>query len=181
MLKTLVSWILIVILLIVKISKTKPNENLITLAVCLLVTCGTFAQVSYVQSRVVPDDKEAEFVERETMYWSKVAKSAIDKGQMLQWALWRRVGVPKKGEPNYIFVNTFKDHVSIDQSAIWSEANMKAMGAKPNHVETQSFTKTVDDLWMQQEGVIPGEAKYIVVNYAKPMNRGAFIDENLSL
>ena len=156
-------------------------KNLITLLVCLLVTCSTIAQVSFVQARIVPDDKEAEFVEKETMYWSKVAKSAIDKGHLLSWALWRKVGVSLPGEPNYIFVNTWKDHNSIDQAAVWSEDNMKAMGANPDHVETQSFTKTVGALWMQQEGLVAGDAKYIIVNYGKPTNRGAFIEENLTL
>src|SRR4051794_20744658 len=44
------------------------------------------------QYRHVDPDKAAEFIKRETTYWSKIAKAAIDKGKMSFWALLEKVG-----------------------------------------------------------------------------------------
>lgn len=144
----------------------------------LIFTVGSFGQVGYFQYRVVPADQEEEFVEKETKYWSKVAKSAIDKGQMSTWSLWRKIGVTEQGAPNYVFVNTFESIEKADQSAVWSESNLKAMGVSPGIVGTNSFAPVSFDYWMQLEAVISGDYKYALVNYAMPDNRGAFIEDN---
>jgi hypothetical protein len=39
------------------------------------------------QYRRVPSDKQAEFIKRETTYWSKVAQKAIDNGTLTFWGL----------------------------------------------------------------------------------------------
>lgn len=147
----------------------------------LVVSIGSFAQVAYFQYRVVPEDREQEFVEKETKYWSKVAKAAIDKGQMAGWSLWRKVGVTEAGAPNYVFVNTFESLDKVDQAAVWSDANLNAMGVSPEMVVTSSFAPVPFDYWMQLEDQIEGEYKFAVVNYAMPDDLGAFIRENKEL
>ena len=153
----------------------------ISLAMALLfVSVGLAQQVNYVQYRKVPLDKQQEFVEKETKYWAKVAKAAIDKGLMEHWSLWRKVGTTNMDGPNYAFVNRFAS-LDIDQSAIWSDENIAAMGADPAEVETNSFAPTFMDYWFQVEAVVPGNSKYVIVNYAMPDNRNDFITENKEL
>ena len=153
----------------------------ISLALALLfIGVGLAQQVNYVQYRKVPLDKQQEFVEKETKYWAKVAKAAIDKGLMEHWSLWRKVGITNMDGPNYAFVNRFAS-LDIDQSAIWSEENIAAMGADPAEVETNSFAPTYMDYWFQIDAVVPGNSKYVIVNYAMPDNRSDFITENQQL
>lgn len=136
------------------------------------------SQVSYLQYRVVPAEHTEEFILKETEYWAKVAKAAIDNGQMLSWALWEKVGVTKSDAPNYVFVNSFNNFESIDQSAIWSDENLKKMGVSPSMVETNSISTVSMDYWMQLEDVVAGDYTYAVVNYAMPVSTSAFISEN---
>lgn len=152
---------------------------LVAALLCFTVTFGQ--QVSYVQYRQVPLDRQQEFVEKETKYWAKVAKAAIDKGLMEHWSLWRKIGTTSMDGPNYAFVNRYASLESIDQEAIWSDENVAAMGANPADVETQSFAPTFMDYWFQIDAVVPGNSKYVVVNYAMPVDRSAFIEENKEL
>ena len=156
-------------------------KKVILLIASFLFVCISYAQVSYLQYRHVPNDRQQEFVEKETKYWSKVAKAAIDKGLMTGWALWRKVSVTNPDAPNYVFVNSFASIDNIDQGAIWSNENIEKMGVSPDMVETNSFTTIPFDCWMQLEDVIRGDYKYAVVNYAKPASLSGFIEENKTL
>lgn len=153
-------------------------KGFLSVFAALFFTLASFGQIAYLQYRVVPIDRQQEFIEKETKYWSKVAKAAIDKGQMSGWSLWRKIGVTEQGAPNYVFVNTFESIDKIDQEAVWSEGNMSAMGVSPSVVETNSFAPTAFDYWMQVEDVVQGDYKYALVNYAMPSNLGAFIEDN---
>ena len=75
----------------------------------MLVSGSMIGQVSYLQYRHVPADQDEKFIERETKHWSKVAASAIKKGHMKSWTLWKKVGITSASDtsPNYVFVNTF--------------------------------------------------------------------------
>ena len=147
----------------------------------IVLSFSTFAQVAYLQYRVVPQDKEDEFVEKETKYWSKVAQAAANQGHLAGWSLWKKVGVTKIEAPNYVFVNNYESLDKMDPSKVWSEANLKAMGKDPSEVSTSAFTTVPFDYWMQLEAFIPGEYKYALVNYAKPVSREGFIEENKNL
>lgn len=153
-------------------------KNLLCFFAFIIFSVSLTSQVSYLQYRVVPAEHEEEFLMKETEYWSKVAKAAIDKGQMLGWALWEKVGVTGANGPNYVFVNSYKDFESIDQSAIWSDENLKVMGVSPDMVETNSISSVFMDYWMQLEDAVDGEYTYAIVNYAMPESRSAFINEN---
>jgi hypothetical protein len=156
-------------------------KKVVLLALGLMVTMSSMGQVAYLQYRVVPNDRQDEFVQKETMYWAKVAAAAIDKGQMTGWSLWRKVGITEVGAPNYVFVNSFESFDKIDQGAIWSEENIKKMGVEPSMVATNTFAPTAFDYWMQLEDSAGGDYKFAVVNYAKPANLGGFIEENKTL
>ncbi|UJH66032.1 hypothetical protein [Allomuricauda sp. SCSIO 65647] len=156
-------------------------KKLLMFAVVLMFAMSSFGQVAYLQYRVVPADREAEFVEKETKYWSKVAKAAIDQGKMAGWSLWRKVGVTEEGAPNYVFVNTFESFEKVNLGEVWSADNLKSMGVSPEMVETNSFTKVPFDYWMQLEDMVEGDYKYALVNYAMPKSLSAFIQENKEL
>lgn len=156
-------------------------KKLLTIIVVLLIAVSSFGQVAYLQYRVVPSDRESEFLEKETKYWSKVAKAAIDQGKMAGWSLWRKVGVTEEGAPNYVFVNTFENFEKANPGDVWSAENVKKMGISPQMVETNSFTKVPFDYWMQLEDMVEGDYKYALVNYAMPEDRSAFIEENKKL
>jgi len=155
---------------------------------CLILFVMLFAgpmtaQISYLQYRHVPADQVEKFVERETKHWSKVAESAIKKGQMVSWSLWKKVGVTNADAttPNYVIVNTFESLDNMDMNKVWTD-NMDALGnTKPEDVETSSISTITFDYFMQLEDQIEGDYKYALVNYAKPTDVSAFIQENKSL
>jgi hypothetical protein len=64
-------------------------------------------EITTYQYRHVDPDKAAEFIRRETTYWSKVAQKAIDNGKMSFWALLEKVGgTDMATASNYMFVNS---------------------------------------------------------------------------
>jgi len=158
-------------------------KNLCFIVIAMLFAGSINGQISYLQYRHVPADQEEKFVERETKHWSKVAQAAIKKDQMKSWSLWRKVGTTgaDKQTPNYVIVNTFESLDKMNPNKAWTD-NMDALGdAKQEDVETMSFTTVTFDYYVQSEDQIAGEYKYALVNYAKPTDRDAFIQENTSL
>ena len=156
-------------------------KKVVTIVLGLALGMSSFGQVAYVQYRAVPADRESEFLENETKHWAMVAQAAIEKGQMQAWHLWRKVGVSEPGAANYVIVNDFANLEGMDQSAVWSEENMKAMEANWEEVNTSGYAPTVAEYWLQVEDAVPGNSKYALVNYAKPDNLAGFINENKEL
>lgn len=159
------------------------RKQSLTILLIALFTCGMAysQQVVYFQYRTVPADREREFVEKETHYWAKAAKAAIDQGHMRGWSLWRKVGVTGAGEPNYIIANIYESPEKFDPSKIWNSENLEKMGVSPEMVETNSFAPVAFDYYFQLEDMIPGDNTLVVVNYAMPNNLRQFIEENKSL
>jgi len=158
-------------------------KKLSLIVIAMLLTGSIFGQISYLQYRYVPAENEAKFLERETEHWSKVAASAIKKGQMMSWSLWRVVGTISSdaSTPNYVFVNTYENLDQMDPNKVWGD-NMDALGdVKPEDIETNSLSTTTYDYYVQAEDHIPGDYTYALVNYAKPTDLAAFIQENREL
>ena len=158
-------------------------KNLCFILIAMLFATSINGQVSYIQFRHVPADQDAKFIERETKHWSKVAQAAIKKGQLQSWSLWRKVGVSNGDDAasNYVFVNSYESLDKMDSDRVW-EDNMDVLGdVKPEEIETASFTTTTFDYYVQNEDFIPGEYKVALVNYAKPNDLTAFIQENKTL
>jgi hypothetical protein len=158
-------------------------KKLSLILIIMLFAGSVNAQISYLQYRHVPADQDSKFVERETKYWSQVAQSAINKGQMQSWSLWRKVGITNADEltPNYVIVNTYENIENMDPNKVWSE-NMGVLGdVKIEDIETDSFTTVTFDYFVQSEDQIPGDYTFALVNYAKPTDLTAFIQENRSL
>ena len=94
--------------------------------------------VSMVQYHHVKAENRAEFVHRETTYWSEIAKAAIKDGKMANWQLWEKVGGwNMDSSPNFIFVNGFADISHINNlNEVWNptkvfpNVRMKDMGTR---------------------------------------------------
>ena len=79
--------------------------------------------ITVYQLRHVPPDKMAEVIRRETTYWSKVAESAIAKGNLTFWGVFQKVGgFDMPNRPNLLFINTYND---IDAAGgIWNTSEL---------------------------------------------------------
>lgn len=101
------------------------------------------------QYRRVPDDKIAEFVKRETTYWSKVAENAVKQKTMTFWALLEKVGgYDLPNSSNYLFINTFPNLDSAME--MWGDVE-KIAGVPISQMETGSMSTTTSQFFLHDE------------------------------
>jgi hypothetical protein len=137
--------------------------------------------VSTFQYRHVDPDKRAEFIKRETTYWSKIAQKAIDKGNLTFWALLEKVGGANQAQsPNFLFVNVFKN--IDDANNVW-DASAAFPGIPLSKMETNSISTTTGTFfisrenWEQKAKVVPDkDFNYMRINYYNSSNPSAFIE-----
>lgn len=152
---------------------------LLLLSVFFIANKTTAQQITYYQYRYVAPDKVDEFIKRETTYWSKVAKKAIDNGKLTFWGLFERVGgADLQNEPNFLFINTY---TNIDSAgAVW---NATAVFPKTPmaQMEDGSFSKSTCELflsdrnWEEAAGVKPEkEFNYVAMYYHNSSNPDSF-------
>lgn len=109
-----------------------------SLFLLFLVPMAQAQSVSMVQYHHVDAEDRAEFIHRETTYWSEIAKAAIKDGKMANWQLWEKVGGwNMDNSPNFIFVNGFEDVSHINNlNDVWNptkvfpNVRMKDMGTR---------------------------------------------------
>jgi hypothetical protein len=131
--------------------------------------------VTVYQYRRVPDDKIAEFVKRETTYWSKVAQKAVDNKKMTFWALLEKVGgYDLPNSSNYLFINTFPN---IDKVGDVFNSPEKITGVPLAKMETNSLSTTTSEFflhstgWAQVENANPAtDFNYVVMVYHNSSN-----------
>jgi hypothetical protein len=137
--------------------------------------------ITVYQYRWVAPDKAEEFVKRETTYWSKVAKKALDNGKMEFWALFEKVGGDNlQNSANYLFINSFKD-IDVNMGEIF---NPKALfpGIALDKMETGAISKTTAEYFLRDEGweqaakvVHDKDFKYVVFYYHNTSNPDSFV------
>lgn len=123
------------------------------------------------QYRHVAPDKVDEFIKRETTYWSKVARKAIDAGKMSFWALLEKVGgTDMTTASNYMFVNSFPD-INADLSKVFDPTKLFP-GMPLSKIETNSMSTTtgevfiMDNAWVQAAKAVPDkDFNYVMINY----------------
>ncbi len=138
-------------------------------------------EITMYQYRHVAPDKVDEFIKRETTYWSKVAKNAIDKGTLTFWGLFQKVGgADEMNSPNFLFINTYKD-VDGNMGDIWN-ATKAFPGIPAEKMQTGSMSSTTstiflsDDGWQQSAKAVPAkDFNYVVMNYHNSSNPSAFV------
>ena len=138
--------------------------------------------ITMYQYRYVAPDKTAEFIKRETTYWSKVARKAIDKGTLTFWGLFEKVGSSdEQNSPNFLFINTYKD-IDGNMGDIWN-ATPAFPGIPMAKMETNSISKTTStvfltsgDGWEQSSKAVPAkDFNYVVMNYHNSSNSFDFV------
>ena len=111
-------------------------KKILFLAIVLALAVPAKAQETvyiYMQYRQVDASQSAEFVRREIEYWSKVAKAAIDKGDMYGWALGKRMD--QGGNHNYVFANVFTSTDAFDNN-IWTSDVLDALPVSMEEAST---------------------------------------------
>src|SRR6266498_1864433 len=119
------------------------------MALCTGFSKNLSAQnITTYQYRHVSPNNTEEFVKRETTYWSKVARAAIDKGTLTFWALLERVdGSDMLNSPNYLFVNTY---TSVDTGDVWN-ATAVFPQISMDKMETNSISTVTSQYFLQDE------------------------------
>ena len=103
--------------------------------------------------RHIPQDKLNEVLEKESKYWSKVARKAIDNGKLSFWAVFVKVGgFDLPNSHNVLYVNTFKD--INDQDGIWDLAEELFPDTKPEDYNTwgAEYGRGVEHMMFVQTG-----------------------------
>ncbi len=138
--------------------------------------------ISVYQYRQVPQDQMEEFIARETKYWSKVAESAMAKGNLTFWGLFEKVGgfdIPNS--PNILFINTFKDIDNANMGDIWNPSAVWP-NVPIDQMETSSMSKVHHMLfvkpaaWVKASNAVPeNDYKFIKMIYHNASNPGNLI------
>ena len=156
------------------------NVLLLTMIIAAFTDKLAAQDISTYQYRYVPANKVDEFIKRETTYWSKVAKKAVDKGQLTFWGLFERIGgTDLQNEPNFLFINTYTNIDSggsvWDAAAVFPKIPMAQM-------EDFSFSKTTSDVfamdknWEQAANVVENkDFRYVAIYYHNSSNPDSFI------
>lgn len=163
------------------------NTILIVLALLLMPTLTTAQDdedpgISLYQYRYVPQDKMAEFIARETKYWSKVAENAIAKGNLTFWGIFQKVGgfdIPNS--PNVLFINTFKDIDNANMAEIWDPSSVWP-NVPMDQMETNSMSKVHHMLfvrpavWVEANNAVPEkDLNYVKMIYHNASSPGDLI------
>ena len=167
------------------------KRNFFFKGLCILFLIGSLSfgssgvlhaqEITAYQYRHVPPEKLDEFIKRETTYWSKIAKKAIDEGKMSFWALLEKVGGEDMGNSsNVLFVNTFPD-IDADLSKVFDPRTLFP-GVSVGDMDTYSMSTVTSEIfirndgWQQVEGANPeNDFKYVVMNYHNASDPSRFV------
>ena len=146
------------------------------ISVCILVfTGGLYLQVeaqeiSVYQYRHVEQEDLAEFIDRETTYWSKVAEHAMNKGNLTFWALLvKQGGYDIPNSSNVLFINTYKNIDEMagtwDPSEVFPDVPMENMSTGSMSTVMHTLFVRAEE-WVQVKDAVPEEQfNYVTVVY----------------
>ena len=142
----------------------------------LLATLSMTAQYYSITYVSVTSENIEEFERKETTYWAKVKKAAIDKGEQNLWLLARKVGTAGNNDVNYAFVNGYPSLEAM-LSTSW---NSETLGFNVQDAISPYTVYEIHNYKVLDQ--IPGQGgKYSVWNYARPKNMKGFVSENQNL
>ena len=146
------------------------------LGVVLFASLSMTAQYYSITYVSVDSDDIAEFERKETTYWSKVKKAAIDRGEQNLWLLARKVGTAGNNDVNYAFVNGYPSLEAMTSTS-W---NAESLGFDVQDAMSPYTVYEIHNYKILDQ--IPGQGgKYSVWNYARPKNMKGFVSENQDL
>ena len=142
----------------------------------LLASLSMTAQYYSITYVSVASENIEEFERKETTYWAKVKKAAIDKGEQNLWLLARKVGTAGNNDVNYAFVNGYPSLEAM-LSTSW---NPETLGFNVQDAMSPYTVYEIHNYKVLDQ--IPGQGgKYSVWNYARPKNMKGFVSENQNL
>lgn len=154
------------------------------LAVLLFLSLGIQSQlaaqnIAIFQYRRVPGDHMEEFLKRETTYWSKVAKKAIEKGNLQSWALLQKVGgTDLENAPNILFINIVKDLDAMngmwDAAAVFPDVPMEKMETNSMSTTTSAYLFSPQS-WVEAPNTKPEDLRYVKINFINSSNASQLI------
>ena len=146
------------------------------LGIALLASLSMTAQYYSITYVSVASEDIAEFERKETTYWSKVKKGAIDRGEQNLWLLMRKVGTAGNNDVNYAFVNGYPSLEAMTSTS-W---NAESLGFDVQDAMSPYTVYEIHNYKVLDQ--VPGEGgKYSVWNYARPKNMKGFVSENQNL
>jgi|TARA_B110000285_G_scaffold39794_1_gene43395 hypothetical protein len=137
----------------------------------------------------VDGDLEA-FEKVQKNYMQRVAKAAVEKGDIGFWAFLKFNhfdNVDNEERMNYAFIQNNKniDAFFNEKNAWWNNASNVLSDSEQELVAalSKNFTWTKDGrhIFVEEAGIAKGLGRYIQFNFATPKNLQGFIDENNSL
>lgn len=130
------------------------------------------------QSHYVSEENEAEFVHRETTYWSEVARRAILELRLVKWDLWKvETGIGINNEANFYIMTEFRKPSDVDRlEEIW---NFKRVfpNVDFSEIDTSSLSTIVDRVFLySQVKLIKSQPNYLKVNLARASDLGRYLE-----
>lgn len=158
------------------------TKTLFTLLL-LSLPLSLFAQEATIYTyRNVPQGQLNDLLDKETKYWSKIAKKAIDDGKLTFWAvLVRQGGYDIPDGHNVLYVNTFKD--INDQEGVWDAQavfpdvpmeDMETWTPKYGPMSHQFFVQAKG--WQQAANNSGTDMNYIKMVYHSTSTPADFVD-----
>lgn len=130
------------------------------------------------------------FEKVQSIYMSKVAQNAVDKGDIVFWAFLKRYtldAIDNEERYNYLFVQSNKDISTLlsEKNSWWNNASKVLSDDEQEMVEALSgnftWTKDTRHVFIDEVSIAKGLGKVIQFNFARPKNLAGFIAENKSL
>lgn len=137
-------------------------------------------EISVYQYRHVPAEHVAEFIERETTYWSQVAQKAVDEDKLEFWALLQKVGgYDLQNSSNFLFINTFEDIDASggiwNASAVFPDYPIEMMETGSLSTVTSMFYVRPENFVQASDAVPPDDFNYVGFVYHNASNSSELI------
>ena len=145
-----------------------------------LVPIYLSAQVAVFHPVKVPQDQAEKFLEIETNYSQKIAQDAVNKGNLVWWALMKSFNTTNK-DYNYMWVNVYKDIDSaVSPSASWWTNSEEIVGVKPQLLYDGWTIESDRRYYYQMKGQINTEenGKFVLFNFGTPNDIDKVLDDS---
>lgn len=154
--------------------------GVLLLALCLGPQDSLAQEISVYQYRDVPAEHVAEFIYRETTYWSQVAQKAVDEDKLEFWGLFQKMGgYDLPNSSNFLFINSFKDIDASggiwDASAVFPDVPIEEMDTFSLSTVTSMFYVRPDSFVTASHAVPADDFNYVGFVYHNASNSGELI------
>ena len=145
----------------------------ILLVLLLLSISYSNGQVFYMDLMRVESADQTQFENVQLNHYQKVAQDAVDKGNLINWVMLRKVsGIGNYEGPNYIFVNGFQKIENITEDELWYTPNntRKVLGIDPSLL-TSGGTHLGRYFYKQEDYLDSGKmGKYVTKHIGKDVD-----------